>query len=187
MKLGLTSFLILMSASLACFASGETFSFKSGRFDSKHFASRSQASLELKAEQMAHLKIITGPEGLQRTALDQTFAFLKARKDSCNVQVYESGTLPVSRTIQRLSSTGRMTAKIIVRDSRLSTCTTKSAGFENRNIEITILTKTATSVGTSTLQFDAIQTELALDNGRRMRAPALIIKGESTLVDLTSL
>jgi hypothetical protein len=192
MKLATHSFLIfLMSASLAnfAFAGGEALSFKSGSFDAKHFSSPSQASLELRGDQMAHLTITGGTKDIQRTSLDQTFPFVTARRDSCNVRFYESGTLPARRAFQKYSANGLLMANIEIRDSRLSTCPKKSAGGETQSgIEITLHTKSATSVGTSTLQFDAIQTDLALNNSsRRMRAPALIIKGESTLVDLTSL
>lgn len=192
MKLIATCFLILMSISTAAWAAGESFSFRSGHFDSKHFLNNTKADASLKydsIEEKAYLKISqslcnsSSPicQSMKRVHLDQVFVLRLTQKDDCNVRHYESGTLPARRAVSKLSRSELMLAKIEMKDSRLSRCaqpTQKEGG-----IQVTVHTKSTASVGTSTLQFDAIQTEMAyLPTNQGLRAPALMIKGESTLM-----
>ena len=187
--------LILLSTSQVVWAAGgDLFSFKSGSFDSKHFPSRSRAGLEMNLTQdQAHLTIVEGIcakndsfcQSLQRSHLDQTFRFIETKKDACNVKTLISGNLPSKRAFSKMSKTQLMMAKVEVRDPRLSTCADEKNKSE---IQVIVHTKTTTSVGTSTLQFEASQTDVAMseDSGSRART-LVVVKGSSTLMNPSAL
>jgi hypothetical protein len=159
---------LICSASLASFASGQSFSSKAGKFDSKHFSveHKNQARLTIDMSRaMAQLKITESAclqsdncQDLETTRLNQIYEISQTTVDACNVKVWKGQFKPAVRAVSRLNRNQLMMSEIEIRDARLSTCGSQS---QNAQIQVTLNTRTKTSVGTSTIQFQNSTQEIA--------------------------
>jgi len=183
MKSLITCFFIL-SASSAALAAGEAFSLSKGTFDQKHFAvdhaPRATLTLSNNSDK-AHLKITesfcqkeAGCVDVQKIRLDQNFSLKTFKTDACNIKYFKSQDRPSTIARSRFDRTTLMMAEIEIRDARASTCKSNPQNL----VQVLVRTKTTTSVGVSTLQFQNRDTELA----QQPAVPEMVVRGESFLL-----
>ena len=181
----LALFALILSVSLASFASGQALHFSTGDFDSKHFsgAKKTSATFEMNATRsQAFLKVTENScltssqcQDLETTRLNQTFDLRQVSVDACHVKTFKGTLKPSGRAVSSLGHAPLLMAEIEILDASESSC----GSFPLTQVKLT--TRSSSSVGVSILNFHKSLPELSQTDSAKTRVQSLLFKGESSL------